>query len=128
MPDAAVTPRLLASVAVVDWDQVTLMPRGLEILRCLTYAGLLDPPRLETYLRGYGERTRLTAAECTNAVELWWRLNLHETWLFRSRLDAGDTSVQQFFAEQTELFTRFADRAFRAHLAGELQRLAGQPV
>jgi Ser/Thr protein kinase RdoA (MazF antagonist) len=115
-----------AIVAVVDWDMVTRMPRAFELLRCVTFAGLLDPPRLEAYLRAYGQHTRLHAGECAAAVELWWRFNVREPWLYRARLGEGDPSVQQFFPEHVEMLTRLGDRAFRAHLAGELRRLAGQ--
>jgi Ser/Thr protein kinase RdoA (MazF antagonist) len=109
--------------AVVDWDMVTRMPRAFEVVRCLTYAGLLDPPRLAAFLAGYGTHTSLSPDEARAAVGLWWRFNLLQSWLYRTRLIEGDPSVQQFFPEHLELLTRFADPAFRDHLAGELVRL-----
>jgi aminoglycoside phosphotransferase (APT) family kinase protein len=111
--------------AVVDWDMVTRMPRGFEIVRCLTYAGMLDRPRREAYLTAYRQHTRLAPEECPAAVDLWWRANLRESWLYRTRLIENDRSVQQFFPEHLELLTRFADPSFRAELAGDLRRLAG---
>ena len=51
--------------------------------------------------------------------------SVREPWLYRTRLAEGDTSVQMFFPEHLDLLKRFGDRSFRAHLSGELQRLAG---
>jgi Ser/Thr protein kinase RdoA (MazF antagonist) len=114
-----------AIAAVVDWDMVTRMPRGFEVVRCLTYAGLLDQPRLEAYLTAYGQHTRLMPSECLAAVELWWRFNVAQSWLYRTRLIERDPAVQQFFPEHRELLARFGDRTFRAALGDELRRLAG---
>jgi hypothetical protein len=104
---------------------VSRMPRGFEIVRALTYADLLDRPRLEAYLSAYARHARLAPAECPGAVELWWRYNLRDSWLYRTRLIEGDRSVQPFFAEHLELLRRFGDATFRAGLADDLRRLAG---
>ena len=111
--------------AVVDWDMVTRMPRAFELVRCLSYAELLAPLLLEPYLRAYRQHTRLAPVECVEAVDTWWRYNLRDTWLYRTRLRERDAAVQPFFAQQLELLTRFGDPAYRAHLAAELRRLAG---
>jgi Ser/Thr protein kinase RdoA (MazF antagonist) len=114
-----------AIVAVVDWDMVNRMPRVFELVRCLTFADLLEPPLLDAYLTAYRRHTTLSAAECAGAVELWWEYSLRDTWLYRTRIVERDAAVQPFFAEHVALLDRFGDPAFRAHLAGELRRLAG---
>ena len=114
-----------AVTAVVDWDMVNRMPRGFELVRCLTFADLLEPPLLEAYLAAYREHTTLSATECAEAVALWWAYSLRDTWLYRTRLVERDAAVQPFFAEHVALFARFGDPAYREHLVGELRRLAG---
>jgi Ser/Thr protein kinase RdoA (MazF antagonist) len=112
-------------IAVVDWDMVTRMPRAFEVVRCLTYAGLLDPERLSAYLLAYGQHVSLTADESHAAVGYWWRFNLLQSWLYRTRLVEGDPSVQQFFPEHLDLLERFGDPAYRDHLGAELVRFTG---
>jgi Ser/Thr protein kinase RdoA (MazF antagonist) len=114
-------------VAVVDWDQTCLMPRGFEIVRALCFAELLDPPLLDAYLAAYHEHAQLLPEECAVAVELWWQFVVRSTWLYDARLRECDPAVQPFFTESLIHLARFGDRAFRMHLAGELQRLAGSP-
>lgn len=111
--------------AVVDWDMVTRMPRGFELVRCLSFAELLQPPLLDAYLTAYHHHVTLTPSECAAAVELWWQFVARDTWLYRVRLLEADPAVQPFFAEQISRLARFGDPSFRRHLAGELLRLAG---
>lgn len=104
---------------------VARMPRGFELVRCLSFAALLEPPLLDTYLTAYREHVTLTPSECAAAVELWWQFVVRDTWLYRARVIQADPRVQPFFAEQLTRLAQFGDRSFRRRLAGELQRLAG---
>jgi Ser/Thr protein kinase RdoA (MazF antagonist) len=112
-------------VAVVDWDMVATMPRAFEVVRCLSFAELLETPLLEAYLNCYGKHVTLSAAECAAAVELWWQFLVSDTWLYRNRLLEGDPGVQRFFGEQIGRLEQFTDASFRTHLAAELRRLVG---
>jgi Ser/Thr protein kinase RdoA (MazF antagonist) len=104
-------------VGVVDWDMVTHMPRAFEVVRCLTFAALLSPSLLDAYMAAYRVHSRLTAEECSDAVELWWQYNLRDTWLAKTRLDEQDAAVQPFFAEHLEFMAQCSDSRFRSRVA-----------
>lgn len=112
-------------MAVVDWDIFIAMPRAFELVRCLSFAQLLDPPLLDAYMEAYREHVALLPQECSQAVDLWWQYSLRDTWLSRKRLIEADPAVQRFFPESIAFMERFGDPSFRAHLAGELERLTG---
>lgn len=105
-------------VAVVDWEMVSLLPPVFEVLRAVSFMGLLGHGLLETYLRGYRRHTEL--AQCEEGVEMWWQSQLHNTWVYRARFIEGNHAAGQFLDDHFEMITMFEDSRFRERLAARL--------
>ena len=109
--------------AVVDWELVSLLPPVYELLRAVTFLGLLDAPaRFETFLQAYRRWKSLDVDTCRAGVEMRWQAMLHDTWAYRAVYVEGNRRAAQFFAEHDREIRRFSDPAFRVALA---VRLAG---
>jgi Ser/Thr protein kinase RdoA (MazF antagonist) len=106
--------------AVVDWEMVGLLPRAYEVVRALSFSGLLDEPLVCAYLEGYRRHAALTADECVQAVEMWWQSLMHDTWRYRMRFIEGEGRVTPFFESSLALLLRFRDVGYRAEVAGRL--------
>jgi Ser/Thr protein kinase RdoA (MazF antagonist) len=110
--------------AVIDWEMPAVIPPAFELLRCVTFAHLLDHPLLESYLHAYRREYSLRAEECEPAVEMWWQSTIHSTWAFRAYYIEGNRRAAQFFAEGRANLARFRDSVYRASLAAELRKWA----
>lgn len=86
----------LNATAVVDWELFQLTPRLFELLRCVTFAKLLDRALLGAYLRGYRQHVAFEKDEAESAVEMWWQSRLHDTWAMRQRFVLNDMRVDDF--------------------------------
>jgi Ser/Thr protein kinase RdoA (MazF antagonist) len=108
--------------AVIDWEMPTVIPPAFELLRCVTFAHLLEPPLLESYLRAYRQECQLRAEDCEPAVEMWWQSTIHSTWSFRAYYIEGNRRAGQFFAQGQANLARFRDPAYRVRLAASLRK------
>lgn len=106
--------------AIVDWEAAGLLPPVFEVVRALTFGGMLHEPLAGAYLAGYQRRARLDPATIADGLELWWQSLLHDTWMYEQRFIQGERAVERFFGEQREHVARFADAAFRRDLASRL--------
>jgi Ser/Thr protein kinase RdoA (MazF antagonist) len=108
--------------AVIDWELVRVIPRVQELLRCITFSGLLDlPGHSAAFISGYRTHVALSAAESAIGVDLWWQLRLHGTWAYRARFIDGDLRAHQFLAGEDAMLRQFADHSARARLVDVLQ-------
>lgn len=105
-------------LAVVDWELVALLPPGYDVLRSLSYMGLLEDELATAYLRAYRDVRRLGGEEWVAAVECWWQHLLHSTWAARHVFIEGDERAAPFVGSHAALVARFSDEGFRARLAG----------
>jgi len=107
-------------LAVVDWELTRMISPGFELLRALTFSGLLDQPGLGAYLAGYSSRSRLSRADCEVAMEVWWQSRIHSTWGYRQTFIEGDGRAARFIAQGAEQLSRFSDHRFRQGLLATL--------
>lgn len=114
-----------AVAAVVDWEAAGLLPPLFELLRCVTFAGLLDEPHLGAYLDGYHRHATIDAGACEASVEFWWQSLLHDTWVYTRRFIEGDHGVTRFFPETRANIARLREPAERGRLAAALRAHAG---
>lgn len=110
-----------AVVAVVDWEGVTLQPRVFELIRSLSFTGIVDDEaHTAAYLTGYSVAVALSPAECAMGVEMWWQSVLHDTWLFRERFIRGNRRGDRFWDEDAARVRQLAGPAYRVALARSL--------
>jgi homoserine kinase type II len=108
--------------AVIDWELVRVIPRVQELLRCITFSGLLDlPGHIAAFMSGYRTHVALSAAESAIGVDLWWQLRLHGTWAYRARFIDGDLRAHQFLAGEDAMLRQFAGHPARVRLVDALQ-------
>jgi Ser/Thr protein kinase RdoA (MazF antagonist) len=109
--------------AVVDWEMVCLLPPLYELLRAVTFLGLLDASALlRTFLGAYRAHT-IVAPDATTAaavVEMRWQAMLNGTWVYRAAFIEGNDRASRFLIEEAAELRRWSDGAFRAWLAALL--------
>ena len=110
--------------AVVDWETLGRGARVDELLRAISYSGVLEPPLLDAYLRGYRRHVSLTPDECELGVEMWWQHQLHSTWFYREAVLANNLRVMRFQSHAAALLQSFANPGFREEIGATLRRLA----
>ena len=113
-----------AANAVVDWELCQVTARVWEVVRALSFSGLLHTPQLGDYLRGYGRHVRLTAEECRLGVELWWQSRVNGVWVWSAYFLEGNERVAGFFPAIVPELERLADPVGRAALATRLMHAA----
>lgn len=111
--------------AVVDWEMYQVTARAWEVIRALSFSGLLHTPRLLDYLRGYREHVRLSAEECRLGVELWWQSRVNGVWVWTAHFLEGNERVAAFFPGIVPELERLADPVLRERLVEGLRRAAG---
>ena len=90
--------------AVVDWEIWHTDARAWELVRALSFSLLLDSPRLDDYLEGYGEHARLAESEIQLALTLWFQSRIVGVWAWWAFVMDGNERVERFFpAMLTEL-------------------------
>ena len=111
--------------AVVDWEMYQVTARVWEVIRALSFSGLLHTSQLDDYLRGYREHVRLSREECRLGVELWWQSRVNGVWVWAAYFLEGNERVAPFFRGIVPELERLADPIAREHLAERLIRGAG---
>ena len=96
-------------VAVVDWEIWHTDARAWELIRSLSFSKLLDSPRLEEYLAGYGEHVRLTEDELQLALTLWFQSRLVGLWAWWAYVMEGNERVARFFPAMLTEFDHISD-------------------
>ena len=75
--------------AVLDFDNVTVLPRGFDFMRALAYCVTPLSPERDHYLRGYRETAQPSRDELATYVPLWMYLAVCDIWPLEIRyLDA----------------------------------------
>ena len=101
---------------------VQVIPRVQELLRCITFSGLLGlPEHIAAFMSGYRTHIGLSDEESIIGVDLWWQLRLHGTWAYRARFIDGDLRAHQFLADEDAVLRQFADHSARNRLVDALQ-------
>jgi Ser/Thr protein kinase RdoA (MazF antagonist) len=109
--------------AVVDWEMARIQSRVHELVRSIAFSQLFaDMQLIDAYLEGYGQRMRLTEAECREGVELWWLAQLRNTWAYEAFLFEANDRVQAFFPALISDLRRLADASWREDLADRMVR------
>jgi homoserine kinase type II len=96
--------------ALVDWEIWHADPRAWELIRSLAFSRLLESPRMEDYLRGYGLHVRMTERECHLAWKLWWQYRVVGSWVWAAYFLQGNERVREFFPETIRGLDLVADR------------------
>lgn len=110
--------------AVIDWERFCFSVPALEVVRCVTFAHMLEPALLEPYLEGYASVAKLDAATIAPAVEMWWQTSVHNTWAYREHYLNGNIEVAQFHEDGHLSLRRQSDPAWRAWLVDQLSKAA----
>ena len=94
--------------------------RAWEVIRSLSFSGLLHTQRLEDYLRGYGQHGSLTEDECRLGVELWWQSRVTRAWVWSAYFLQGNERVAAFMPGIVPELERLADPVMRQDLVERL--------
>ncbi len=103
--------------AVVDWEMAGLLCPAFEVVRATVFGGMSGPALLGTYMEGYRRESHLDADVARGAVEQFWQLLMHDSWVFEMRFIRGERRVERFFEGRETMLGEFGDEGYRERLA-----------